>query len=122
MGWRRCAIALVVLLLACAVVVAVVHFQLPSHDLVAIQIPDRCCTVIGIGILEESIALRFAGFFVIDQSEADDWSYSTEDVLYLLFADAVGDVPDEDGAPTLFARRVHVVPDCRSSERSLLEV
>ena len=51
------------------IVVAVVHLQLPSHNLKAIQVPDRRSGSVHIAILEEAEAFGLPGLFVVDEPE-----------------------------------------------------
>ena len=71
-----------------AIVVAVVHLQLPAQDLVAIEIAHRVGGLIDVGILQETEAFGFAGLLVGDEAEVQDGAGAAEDVHDLFFADA----------------------------------
>ena len=93
--WRRSSVVVPILLVLIlvvpvpsSIVIAVVHLQLPSHNLMAIQIPHSRCSGVGVGVFEEAKALGFASLFVVDEAEVDDLPDAAEDLADLLFADA----------------------------------
>ena len=109
---RRGSITLLIPLLpipaATTIVITIIHLQLPAHQLVVVEVADCCCSVVDVGVFEEAEAFGFAGFFVVDEAEVYDGADALEEVADLLFADAVGDIPDEDDAAAFFSRLGHV--------------
>lgn len=65
--------------------VGVIYAQSAAHDFVIIQIAHGGSSGICIGELHESEAFRFAGVFVVDETEVEHCADLTKDVNDLLF-------------------------------------
>ena len=81
----RCSMLILRLVLT-SVVIAVVHAQLPSVQIMIVQISHSGCRCICVCELQEPISLRLPALFIIDQSESHHGTAATENVAYLFLA------------------------------------
>jgi hypothetical protein len=73
-------------------------FETHAHVFLVVEQPDRVLSIVGSSILDSSIALRFAGRWILLQLAVDDLASSAEEPLKVPCTCFVVDVADEDAA------------------------
>lgn len=64
------------------IIITIIDLQLPSHNLIAVQIAHRGGRLVDVRVLQKAEAFRFAGVFVVDEAEVEDCADAAEDFGY----------------------------------------